>query len=51
LGSRIIDSFAKKLADQFFENFQTAVEGPADPSEETAEGAEKKGWFKRLIGG
>ena len=26
LGSRLIDSFAKKLADQFFTNFQDAVE-------------------------
>ncbi len=29
LGSRLIDGFAKKMADQFFENFQAAVEGPA----------------------
>jgi carbon monoxide dehydrogenase subunit G len=29
LGSRLIDGFAKKMADQFFENFQKAVEGPA----------------------
>ena len=27
LGSRIIDSFAKKMADQFFENFKGQVEG------------------------
>ena len=49
LGSRIIDSFAKKLADAFFENFQQAVEGPAEDEEAPVEGA-KKGWFKRLIG-
>lgn len=54
LGSRIIDGFAKKMADQFFTNFQQAVEGPADPQEaetvETADGEEKKkGWFKRLV--
>ncbi|WP_103333428.1 CoxG family protein [Pseudotabrizicola formosa] len=54
LGSRIIDGFAKKMADEFFSRFQTAVEGPAEP--ETAEPAPegddetpKKGWFKRLI--
>ncbi len=53
LGSRIIDSFAKKLADEFFTRFQAAVE---EPEEETAEeavadsGEKKKGWFKRLIG-
>jgi carbon monoxide dehydrogenase subunit G len=28
LGSRLIDGFAKKMADQFFENFQKTVEGP-----------------------
>ena len=27
LGSRIIDSFVNQMADQFFENFQTQVEG------------------------
>lgn len=27
LGSRLIDSFARKMADQFFERFQTHVEG------------------------
>jgi carbon monoxide dehydrogenase subunit G len=36
LGSRIIDGFAKKMADQFFARFQEAVEGKgeaaADPS-------------------
>ncbi len=60
LGSRIIDGFAKKMADEFFNRFQEAVEGPdaEDAAEEavaeTAEGGEggaKKGWFKRLIGG
>ena len=29
LGSRLIDGFARKLADQFFVNFQAAVEPPA----------------------
>ena len=28
LGSRLIDGFAKKMADSFFDNFQTAVEPP-----------------------
>ncbi len=58
LGSRIIDGFAKKMADEFFTRFQEAVEGPAeeDADEEGAEegaegdGEKKKGWFKRLIG-
>ncbi|MGB0497791.1 MAG: CoxG family protein [Rubricella sp.] len=52
LGSRIIDGFAKKMADQFFENFQNAVEGPADGEEipEDAPETAKKGWWKRLRG-
>lgn len=30
LGSRLIDSFATKMADQFFERFQAQVEGSAE---------------------
>lgn len=30
LGSRLIDSFATKMADQFFERFQAQVEGTAE---------------------
>jgi len=52
LGSRIIDGFAKKMADQFFTNFQDAVE---PPSEEEMAGTDdetpKKGWFRRLTTG
>ena len=51
LGSRIIDGFARKMADEFFARFQSAVEGPAE-AEETAEAEgerPKKGWFKRLV--
>lgn len=54
LGARLIDGFAKKMADQFFENFQKAIEGPAEESAEPvaadAEGEKKPGWFRRLIG-
>lgn len=54
LGSRIIDSFAKKMADDFFARFQDAVEGPAEAEPEAvAEGEDapkKKGWFRRMIG-
>lgn len=56
LGSRIIDGFAKKMADDFFTRFQETVEGPAEPeaADEAAAGEEgsekKKGWFKRLMG-
>lgn len=50
LGSRIIDGFAKKMADQFFEDFAAAVEGPQEEPAggEAAEDQPKKGWFKRL---
>ncbi len=58
LGSRIIDGFAKKMADEFFTRFQAAVEGPepelveAAAEEQIADsGEKKKGWFKRIIGG
>ena len=30
LGSRVIDGFAKKMADQFFENLRNAVEPPSE---------------------
>ncbi|GMG83064.1 hypothetical protein LNKW23_22770 [Paralimibaculum aggregatum] len=30
LGSRLIDGFAKKMADQFFDRFKAEVEGPAE---------------------
>lgn len=55
LGSRIIDGFAKKMADQFFENFKAALEPPEaeEPAAAEAEKSEtpKKGWFKRAFGG
>ncbi|CUH83702.1 CoxG family protein [Thalassovita mediterranea] len=56
LGSRIIDGFAKKMADQFFENFQQAVEEPeedtsaAEAEADVGEGTSKKGWFKKMLG-
>ena len=50
LGSRIIDGFAKKMADQFFTRFQEVLEGPAEDGEEEPE-AVKKGWLKRWTGG
>ena len=49
LGSRIIDGFAKKMADQFFANLQEGLEGPAEEAE-AEEDAPKKGWFKKLTG-
>ena len=52
LGSRIIDGFAKKMADQFFDNFQQAVAPPEPEADvEGTEGdAPKKGWFRKLTG-
>ena len=54
LGSRIIDGFARKLADQFFENFKSAVEQPVEAASadlaEADETTSKKGWFRRIIG-
>ncbi|MEI2807468.1 CoxG family protein [Albidovulum sp.] len=62
LGSRLIDGFAKKLADEFFERFKATVEGPdtdgpgPDGGEGGPEGGpesgteEKKGWLKRVFG-
>ena len=51
LGSRIIDGFAKKMADQFFTNLQETLEGPAQAEDAPADDApeeEKKSWLKRL---
>ena len=52
LGSRIIDGFAKKMADEFFTRFKAALE-PAEEGDEEPEGgdAPKKGWFKRMVSG
>lgn len=58
LGSRIIDGFARKMADDFFARFQAAVEGPAPDAEvadtsETAEApaeGQKTGWFRKILG-
>lgn len=53
LGARLIDGFAKKMADQFFETFQKVVEGTDEKDEtpvaEMPEGEAKKSWLKRLV--
>jgi len=54
LGSRIIDGFAKKMAEQFFTRFQDAVEGPDDAAPDPGDndgGEKRKGWFKRVLAG
>ena len=52
LGSRLIDGFAKKMADQFFTNFQETLEGPpeADGDGESEDAPEKKSLLNRLTG-
>jgi len=50
LGGRLIDSFARKTADEFFARLQHAVERPEEPAAGAAEPGEPKvGWFRRLI--
>lgn len=60
LGGRLIDGFAKKMADQFFTRFQEEVEGPGEQETEMAETGDadgtpdeekKKGLWSRLTGG
>jgi uncharacterized protein len=58
LGGRLIDSTAKKLADEFFEKFTSLVGGPAslpvpehaDQPTAAAVPAQKQGWIKRWFG-
>jgi uncharacterized protein len=53
LGSRLIDGFAKKMADQFFTNLADTLEGPdaeAAPAEETGGAPARKGWLKKITG-
>lgn len=49
LGSRIIDGFAKKMADQFFNNFRDAVGAPesGDATADAEAPPAKTGWFRR----
>ena len=50
LGGRLIDSTAKKLADEFFQKFSAIVGGGGTPSEAAAGPMKTQGWFKRLLG-
>lgn len=47
LGSRLVDGFAKKMADKFFSRLEEVIEGPKE--DDDTEEAEKKGWLKQLI--
>lgn len=51
LGSRLIDSAAKKLAGEFFEKFSEVVAPGAKPAEGEAapEGEQKAGWLKSVF--
>jgi carbon monoxide dehydrogenase subunit G len=54
LGGRLIDSTAKKLAGEFFQNLAAALTTPETPVPAPAESEApadqpKKGWFKSLI--
>ncbi len=52
LGSRLIDGFAKKMADQFFSNLQLAIEGPPEDDPQADEDIPaKKSWLKKITGG
>ena len=55
LGSRLIDGFARKMADDFFTRFQTVVEGDSGAAAEAEAppevAAAKKSWLKRLVSG
>jgi carbon monoxide dehydrogenase subunit G len=53
LGGRMIDGVAKKMADEFFENFGAIVGGPAEPvAPQAPRGfwATLRHWFARLFG-
>jgi uncharacterized protein len=49
MGSRLIDSTAKKLAGDFFTKFSTVV-GPSAPNDALADETKKKGWMGRVLG-
>jgi carbon monoxide dehydrogenase subunit G len=50
LGGRLIDSTAKKFADEFFANFAELVGAPADAAIAPAAGPKRQGWLKRWFG-
>jgi uncharacterized protein len=49
VGSRLIDTTAKKLTAEFFEKFGEAVPPPETGAAEPATLEKHKGWFRRLI--
>ena len=51
LGSRLIVSTSKKLAKNFFEEFNLVLVGEEGPENEGEVSEEKKGFWKSLVGG
>ncbi len=55
LGSRIVDGFAKRMANEFFNRFQQQLEAPEpEPATSPEDGNEgeapaKKGWIRRML--
>jgi carbon monoxide dehydrogenase subunit G len=50
LGGRLIDSTAKKIADEFFEKFAELVSGaPSSPTMAASAPAKKVSWFRRWL--
>lgn len=53
LGSRVVDGFARKMAQDFFARFQDQVEPPkpkTEAADSDADDALKPGWVKRTFG-
>lgn len=57
LGSRLIDGFARNMADQFFVRLKEGLEGPSEgaementSSEDASKDPKKKTWLKRVTG-
>jgi carbon monoxide dehydrogenase subunit G len=48
LGSRIIDGFAKSMADKFFDSFKNKVEGVEPEVADTPE--KRRSWLQRITG-
>ncbi|MEE9426520.1 MAG: carbon monoxide dehydrogenase subunit G [Paracoccaceae bacterium] len=49
LGARLIDGVARRLADQFFENFQAAVEGEPVEQEQPMPETEQPGFISKIM--
>jgi carbon monoxide dehydrogenase subunit G len=52
LGSRLVNGFLRRVAEQFFASLQDAVEPPtaAELAEAGPDAGPRRGWFRRMIG-